>query len=746
MKTRAPNTGRIRTLSLQQVVCATVGSLIALTIVVSLYIASYLTDSHMFKNSQESLKKDLALSYALIDQQYPGSWEVKNGKLYKGDTLINENFAIVDNIMAMTGDMVTVFQGDTRITTTVRDRQGKRILGTRAAPKVVETVLKKGKNYLGKADVAGVPYLTAYMPLKDATGRVIGMWFIGLSLDRVHAAVISVTRQLSLAGVVVFAIAILILILLTNSITDPLHRTATAFKQIAEGDLTVRIPPQRFRALAIMTEAANQMTARLCDLIVQLTRISKEFEAIFQGSGDAMRIIGTDFRIRAQNRRMVKLSGVPDDQAVGEKCFMSFRHPFCGGSKCIMHRILSGEELVEVETQMSCPDGKTVFVELIATPLRDETGKITGIIESFRDIEARKQMEEQLRYISMHDPMTGLYNRAYFEEEMRRVDLARQGPVSIFVVDVDGLKIINDTLGHQQGDELLKAATQAFRHGFRIGDCVARIGGDEFAAILPHTDHDTAKRICQRIRTAVTAYNNTANPIVPLSLSLGVATTSDPSINLSDLFREADNNMYREKLLSKTSVRNATVQALIAALEARDFVTKGHIDRLQHLAAALGEAIGLDEPRLANVRLLAQFHDIGKVGIPDCILFKPGPLTPEERREMQRHCEIGHRIALSSPVLAPIADLILKHHEWWNGEGYPLGLKGEEIPLECRILAIVDAYDAMTSDRPYHKAMPGEEAFRELLRCAGTQFDPSLVQKFISLNPLSIKADDGKPF
>ncbi|MDI6711076.1 MAG: PocR ligand-binding domain-containing protein [Bacillota bacterium] len=464
----------------------------------------------------------------------------------------------------------------------------------------------------------------------------------------------------------------------------------------------------------------------------ELKRERARFEAIFQGSGDAMRIIGTDFRIQDQNRCMSELSGVSDDQAVGQKCFASFHHPFCGREECILHRILSGEERLKVETQMSRPDGKTVFVELIATPLRDETGKITGIIESFRDIGARKRIEERLRYLTMHDPLTGLYNRAYFEEEMRRVDIARQGPVSIIVADVDGLKIINDTLGHYRGDEFLKAAAGAIRRIFRAGDCVARIGGDEFAAILHHTDHDAAERACRRIRATVMTYNNAGDTVVPLSLSIGLATTGDPSMNPSDLFKEADNNMYREKLLSSASVRNATVQALMAALEARDFITEGHADRLQHLAGALGRAIGLAESGLANVRLLARFHDIGKVGIPDRILFKPGPLTPEERREMQRHSEIGHRIALSSPVLAPIADLILKHHEWWDGNGYPLRQKGKEIPLECRILAIVDAYDAMTSDRPYREAMPREEAFRELLRCAGTQFDPYLLQKFIT--------------
>ena len=152
---------------------------------------------------------------------------------------------------------------------------------------------------------------------------------------------------------------------------------------------------------------------------------------------------------------------------------------------------------------------------------------------------------------------------------------------------------------------------------------------------------------------------------------------------------------------------------------------------MQDLVESLAIAIGLPEHKVTDLRLLAHFHDIGKVGIPDRILFKPGPLTTEEVVEMRRHCEIGHRIALSSPDLVPIADGILKHHEWWNGNGYPLGLKGEEIPLECRILSIADSYDAMTSDRPYRKGMAHEEAVAEMLRCSGTQFDPRLVQHFL---------------
>ena len=214
---------------------------------------------------------------------------------------------------------------------------------------------------------------------------------------------------------------------------------------------------------------------------------------------------------------------------------------------------------------------------------------------------------------------------------------------------------------------------------------------------------------------------------------MGYAIGREIPVDMNALFKEADNNMYREKLHQKNSARSAIVQGLVKALEARDFITEGHGDRLQNLVEEFARVVGIPEYSLPDLRLLAHFHDIGKVGIPDHILFKSGPLTDEEWKIMRQHCEIGHRIANSTPDLAPIADWILKHQEWWNGKGYPLGIQGESIPLECRILSIVDAFDAMTSDRPYRKALDRNAATAELQRCAGAQFDPELVETFTRL-------------
>jgi HD-GYP domain-containing protein (c-di-GMP phosphodiesterase class II) len=237
---------------------------------------------------------------------------------------------------------------------------------------------------------------------------------------------------------------------------------------------------------------------------------------------------------------------------------------------------------------------------------------------------------------------------------------------------------------------------------------------------------------CHRLLDNINKYN-LENPRLPLYISKGIATTDKTTTKLHSVFEEADNNMYREKLLHRQSNRNAITQALTKALEERDFITEGHVERLQELVTRMAQVLNMPEGRMTDLRLLARFHDIGKVGIPNQILFKPGKLTSDEITEMQRHCEIGHRIAQSSPDLTPVSDWILRHHEAWNGTGYPLGLKGEEIPLECRIVAIADAYDAMTNNRPYRKALPQEDAIAELIRNSGTQFDPVLVPIFISI-------------
>lgn len=349
-----------------------------------------------------------------------------------------------------------------------------------------------------------------------------------------------------------------------------------------------------------------------------------------------------------------------------------------------------------------------------------------------RNVTERFLMEEQLKQLSLHDALTGCYNRAFFEEEMHRLEKARDSTAGLLICDVDGLKIINDSLGHAVGDMVLRKVAAILKDSFRSGDLIARIGGDEFAVLLSTNSSNAFDQGIIRIRNHV-AENNTNNPLLPISLSIGFAVSQHSSLDMTSLFKKADDNMYREKLHQKNSSRNAIIQGLYKSLDERDFIADGHSDRMQGLLESFAGQLGLPKHKYADLRLFAHFHDIGKVGIPDNILFSRASLTEEEWAVMRQHCEIGHRIAMATPELSHIAGWIMRHQEWWNGGGYPIGLKGNGIPLECRMLAIVDAYDSMTHDRPYRKAMDYRNAVAELHRCAGTQFDPHLVDEFTKL-------------
>ena len=334
-----------------------------------------------------------------------------------------------------------------------------------------------------------------------------------------------------------------------------------------------------------------------------------------------------------------------------------------------------------------------------------------------------------LQHASTHDSLTGLYNRTYLEYEFQRRCDSMPLPCVLIACDIDGLQMTNETLGHSAGDQRLIMTGVLLSELVGIGDILSRVGGDEFVLVRPGADQAQAERLCRELRASVEQFNQD-NRDMFLSLSVGYAIADEIPVELSRLMRDADNMVRREKLLRSQSTRSGLVNTMMTLLEARDFITEGHAERLEMLVGSLAERLDFPSSQLDAMRLFAKFHDIGKVGISDAILFKPGPLNEAERTEMRRHCEIGYRIALASSDLVYIAEWILRHHEWWDGSGYPIGLAGEAIPVECRILSIVDAFDAMTSDRPYRKAMPTGQAVQELRKFGGIQFDPDLLGIF----------------
>jgi len=372
-------------------------------------------------------------------------------------------------------------------------------------------------------------------------------------------------------------------------------------------------------------------------------------------------------------------------------------------------------------------DGRAIVAELRAVEINWDNNP--AYLASIRDITERKQLENDIIHMSFHDPLTGLYNRTYFEEEIMRLDCDRNLPLCLIMGDVNNLKLVNDTLGHAEGDRLLIDIARVLRKSCRKEDIIVRYGGDEFVILLTKCDENTAKRVTNNIKVSC---ENIFSDCIPASIALGVAIKYKPEENISDLLKIADNRMYANKFADNMSRSSSIITSLEQSLYEKDYITAEHATRVRELSIQFGTELNLDDNVIDELNVLASLHDIGKIAIPKSILDKAGPLTDEEWIIIEKHPETGYRITKVTHGMDKIAEDILYHHERWDGTGYPKGLKGEEIPLASRIMAIIDTFDVMTHERPYKKAISKQKTINEIKKCSGSQFDPILVKAFLA--------------
>ena len=327
-----------------------------------------------------------------------------------------------------------------------------------------------------------------------------------------------------------------------------------------------------------------------------------------------------------------------------------------------------------------------------------------------------------------------------FEEAIKRLDVEENLPLSIIMADINGLMIINDSFGHEMGDELLKKSASVINQACRAEDIIVRYGGDEFVIVLPNTNDTEASKIANSIK-ALAAQEKIAN--MELSISYGYATKYSTNESIMDELSNAENHMYSHKLSERSSMRSKQIEIIMNTLFEKSHRESQHSYRVSKICEAIAVAMNFEKQEVNQMKIAGLVHDIGKIGIDEKILNKPGKLEIDEIKEIAKHPEAGWRILSSSNEFAELAKNILHHHERYDGNGYPNKIAGENIPIEARIISVADSYDAMTSERTYKPAMSREDAVKEIQRCSGTQFDPAIVGVFVNQVALNIDFSGG---
>ncbi len=483
---------------------------------------------------------------------------------------------------------------------------------------------------------------------------------------------------------------------------------------------------------------ATRKIFRISDIQGQsLQRHQNEIQNLMDNVNQGLLTFGPDLKVDSQYSAECvkifgkKIGGLAINELLGQRSGTSpekLREILDCVFSC--HKGFGQAELTQFPSDFRLNE-KDVHIECKLIPQADDSTDHPLVMMIITDITEKLRADDQIKFLSYHDKLTSLHNRAHIERILPEMEKAEAMPLSIIMADMNGLKLANDVFGHQQGDLLLLALARSLQKACRKTDIIARWGGDEFVILLPGTDKEACRKVCERIQQACDEVTDCA---IPLSVAIGTATKDAGTVRLTEMFSVAENKMYNDKLLKNRKVRKAIVASMEDVLISRNLENIGHLRRVKELVQEFIDSLGVD-PSIAPVKILdqlVQLHDIGKVSIPAEILRSDRPLTHIEWEIIKSHSEIGYRMAQSIGEPA-VADLILAVHERWDGGGYPLGLIGDQSPFLARLFAIVDVYDVICHDRPYRLAVDRNAALKEIESGAGSQFDPNLTEQFVKM-------------
>lgn len=540
---------------------------------------------------------------------------------------------------------------------------------------------------------------------------------------------------------------------LIKKLVRPIDFLIRAAEKFGKGDLSQRALVIRDDEIGMISTAFNNMADTIYELVNDLEHKVKErtfelenanemmlesrnqLKLILDSTAEAIFGLDLDGNCTFCNISSVKMLGYEhQSELVASNMHDKIHHSKKDGTKIslaecrIVKSMRNGETFYTDDEVFWRKNGTCFEVEYHVYP-QIKDGVIVGAVVIFMDITESRKAQKHIEYLSYHDSVTGVYNRMFFENELNRIDTKSNLPISIIYGDVNGLKLLNDILGHEKGDELLKKTSDVLKRICRNDDTVARIGGDEFVVLLANTEAKDSEKIIKRIRKEM---GNEKIAGIKGSISVASATKIHSEQDIRGVLKNAETEMYKVKTLESRQVNSGMLTDIMESLHEKSQREKLHSINVGKMCEQIAIKMQLTENEVKKAKDAGFYHDIGKIALNNNILNKKGNLDDEENEEMMNHPLIGFRILNLFTETLDIAEGVLTHHERWDGTGYPKGLKGEEIPMVARIIAVAEGYDAMTN-KLHGSGATHKEAIEDIKSKSGIKYDPVVVSNFIDL-------------